>query len=89
MTSCLSRASKDTRITLSFLEICDEDLVRDLLVPPSSASRPRGLLVREHPDQRGAFVKDLSEMNLRSIEVLEVNEYYLSSLSLLYFHALI
>lgn len=72
-TLCLYRIPRDSRISISFLEICDEDLVRDLLIPPSSVSRPRSLLIREHPDHRGAFVKDLSETYIRSIDVLEVN----------------
>ena len=69
----LSRIPSDGyRVNISFLEICDEDLVRDLLVPPTSTRNPRCLFIREHPDQCGAFVKDLSEMTIRTIEGLMV-----------------
>ena len=72
VTILLSRIPSGHRATVSFLELCDEDLVRDLLVPPTSTRNPRRLFIREHPDQCGAFVKDLSEVTIRTIEGLMV-----------------
>ncbi len=68
----LNRSSPHDRILVSFCEISDEDLVRDLIIPSSLASGPRRLRIREHVDQRGAFVKDLSEVVVKSKKSLEV-----------------
>ena len=70
--ACLSQLEAGSRLSVSLFELCDEDLVHDLLVPSLSTSQPRRCIIREHPDKKGAYVKNLTETNLRSLDVLKV-----------------
>lgn len=64
--------SNGYRVNISFLEICDEDSVRDLLALPTSTNKQQGLIVRDHIDGRGAVVDNLSEIKLQTMNGLMV-----------------
>ena len=68
ITEGLLSHSNPIRIRISFLEIIDEETFRDLL-STNDSYLPR-LKIVEHTDKKGAFVKNLKEVIVDSLETL-------------------
>ncbi|KAL0468281.1 kinesin domain-containing protein [Neurospora intermedia] len=69
---------KHTEVTLSYLEIYNET-IRDLLVPPGSATNKQGLMLREDPNQ-GVSVAGLTSHKPKDVQevmdmIVQGNEY--------------